>query len=211
MAKFLKHVGRHDGTGQRLSTVFMQLPDDKDYALVVYSDSLPDRYHDAYMEAIESPEGQATNNLYEVLTRKVFWHGTPMLETLHKEGHLKKLPTNSIIMTPNSNTNIRLSEILEQMDQINSDTPAPVEEVPASTPSRVDANVEDSKKDENRAIAQNLIIQANLLEQDAIAKREEAYKYDPSLRPSEAKPKVRVTKANTDAPKKRGRPKKSEA
>lgn len=211
MAKFLKHVGRHDGTGQRLSTVFMQLPDDKDYALVVYSDSLPDRYHDAYMEAIESPEGQATNNLYEVLTRKVFWHGTPMLETLHKEGHLKKLPTNSIIMTPNSNTNIRLSEILEQMDQINSDTPAPVEEVPASTSSRVDANVEDSKKDENRAIAQNLIIQANLLEQDAIAKREEAYKYDPSLRPSEAKPKVRVTKANTDAPKKRGRPKKSEA
>jgi len=212
MAKFLKHVGRHDGTGQRLSTVFMQLPDDKDYALVVYSDSLPDRYHDAYMEAIESPEGQATNNLYEVLTRKVFWHGTPMLETLHKEGHLKKLPTNSIIMTPNSNTNVRLSEILEQMDQVDSDTPAPVEEVPASAPSQVDANVEDSKKDENRAIAQNLMVQANLLEQDAIAKREEAYKYDPSLRPSEAKPKVRVTtKAKTDAPKKRGRPKKSEA
>jgi len=89
MAKFLKHVGRHDGTGQRLSTVFMQLPDEKDYALVVYSDSLPDRYHDAYMEAIESPEGQATNNLYEVLTRKVFWHGTPMLETLHKKAILK--------------------------------------------------------------------------------------------------------------------------
>lgn len=211
MAKFLKHVGRHDGTGQRLSTVFMQLPDDKDYALVVYSDSLPDRYHDAYMEAIESPEGQATNNLYEVLTRKVFWHGTPMLETLHKEGHLKKLPTNSIIMTPNSNTNVRLSEILEQMDQIDSDTPVQVEEAPESAPSQVDANVEDSKKDENRAIAQNLMVQANLLEQDAIAKREEAYKYDPSLRPSEAKPKVRVTKANTDAPKKRGRPKKSEA
>jgi len=211
MAKFLKHVGRHDGTGQRLSTVFMQLPDDKDYALVVYSDSLPDRYHDAYMEAIESPEGQATNNLYEVLTRKVFWHGTPMLETLHKEGHLKKLPTNSIIMTPNSNTNVRLSEILEQMNQIDSDTPAQVEEAPASAPSQVDANVEDSKKDENRAIAQNLMVQANLLEQDAIAKREEAYKYDPSLRPSEAKPKVRVTKAKTDAPKKRGRPKKSEA
>lgn len=211
MAKFLKHVGRHEGTGQRLSTVFMQLPDDKDYALVVYSDSLPDRYHDAYMEAIESPEGQATNNLYEVLSRKVFWHGTPMLETLHKEGHLKKLPTNSIIMTPNSNTNVKLSEILEQMNQIDADTPAPVEEVPTSKPSQVDANVEDSKKDENRQIAQNLIIQANLLEQDAIAKREEAYKYDPSLRPSEAKPKVRVTQAKTDAPKKRGRPKKSEA
>ena len=55
------------------------------------------------------------------------------------------------------------------------------------------------------------MVQAQLLEQDAIAKREEAYKYDPSLRPSETKAKVRVTKAESDAPKKRGRPKKSEA
>ena len=98
---FLKHVGRHSGTGQRLSVVFLQLPDEKENALVVYSDSLPDRYHDSFMEAVESPEGQASRNLYEVLTRKVFWHGTPMLETLHKEGLLRKLPTGSIIMTPN--------------------------------------------------------------------------------------------------------------
>ena len=80
---FLKHVGRHAGTGQRLVVVFLQLPDEKENALCVYSDSLPDRYHDALMEAVESPEGQAATGLYEVLTRKVFWHGTPMLQTLH--------------------------------------------------------------------------------------------------------------------------------
>jgi hypothetical protein len=93
-------------------------------------------------------------------------------------------------------------------------------EVPATndttqTPadSQVDANVAESQQDENKAIAQNLMIQANLLQQDADAKRKEAYTYDPSLAPkTEAKPKVRVTKAKTsDAPKKRGRPKKSEA
>ena len=208
---FLKHVGRHSGTGQRLSVVFLQLPDEKENALVVYSDSLPDRYHDAFMEAVESPEGQASQNLYEVLTRKVFWHGTPMLETLHKEGLLRKVPTSAIIMMPNSNTNVPLNDILAQMDNTEVvDTPVnDTTQTPEA--SQVDTNVEESKQDENRQIAQNLMIQANLLEQDAVAKREEAYKYDPSLRPTEKKSKVRVTKAEADAPKKRGRPKKSEA
>lgn len=210
MAAFLKHVGRNEGTGQRLSVVFLQLPDDKDNALVVYSDSLPDRYHDDFMQAVESPEGQAGTNLYEVLSRKVFWHGTTMLETLHKEGHLVKVPTSNIIMTPNSNTNVPLNDILAQLDN-----PTP-EETPVNdatqTPadSQVDANVEESKQDENKQIAQNLLIQAQLLEQDATAKREEAYKYDPSLRPAEAKSKVRVTTGAKKSTAKRGpgRPKK---
>ena len=208
---FLKHVGRHNGTGQRLSVVFLQLPDEKENALVVYSDSLPDRYHDAFMEAVESPEGQASQNLYEVLTRKVFWHGTPMLETLHKEGLLRKVPTSAIIMMPNSNTNVPLNDILAQRDNTEVvDTPVN-DTTQTPEPSQVDTNVEESKQDENRQIAQNLLIQATLLEQDAVAKREEAYKYDPSLKPTEKKSKVRVTKAKTDAPKKRGRPRKSEA
>ena len=208
---FLKHVGRHAGTSQRLVVVFLQLPDEKENALVVYSDSLPDRYHDALMEAVESPEGQAATGLYEVLTRKVFWHGTPMLQTLHQEGILRKVPTSAVIMTPNSNTSVPLDDILAQMDG------AEVVETPVNDTtqtrerSQVDTNVDESKQDENRQIAQNLMVQAQLLEQDAIAKREEAYKYDPSLRPSETKAKVRVTKAESDAPKKRGRPKKSEA
>lgn len=208
---FLKHVGRHSGTGQRLSVVFLQLPDEKENALVVYSDSLPDRYHDSFMEAVESPEGQASKNLYEVLTRKVFWHGTPMLETLHKEGLLRKLPTGSIIMTPNSNSSVPLNDILAQIGDVEiEDTPVN-DTTQTPEPSQVDTNVEESKQDENKQIAQNLLIQAQLLEQDAVAKRNEAYKYDPSLKPAEPKSKVRVTKAKTDAPKKRGRPRKTEA
>ena len=206
---FLKHVGRHSGTGQRLSVVFLQLPDEKENALVVYSDSLPDRYHDSFMEAVESPEGQASQNLYEVLTRKVFWHGTPMLETLHKEGLLRKVPTSAIIMQPNSNTEVPLNDILAQMDGIEVvDTPVN-DMTQTPEPSQVDTNVEESKQDENRQIAQNLLIQAQLLEQDAVAKREEAYKYDPSLKPAEKKSKVRVT-SGEDKPKRgRGRPRKN--
>ena len=210
---FIKHVGRNQGTGQRLSVVFLQLPDEKENALVVYSDSLPDRYHDDFMAAVESPEGQACQNLYEVLGRKVFWHGTTMLETLHKEGHLRKVPTSAIIMSPNSNTSVALDDILAQMD--NTDfVEAPINDTTQTPePSQVDANVEESKQDENKQIAQNLIIQANLLQQDADAKRAEAIKYDPSLAPkteTKAKSKVRVTTGDT--PKRgRGRPKKSEA
>lgn len=211
---FLKHVGRHEGTGQRLSVVFLQLPDDKDNALVVYSDSLPDRYHDDFMAATESPEGQQSQNLYEVLSRKVFWHGTTMLDTLHKEGHLVKVPTSAIIMTPNSNTSVPLNDILAQMDAVEAGE-APVNDA-TQTPadSQVDTNVEESKQDENKAIAQNLLIQANLLQQDADAKRAEAFKYDPSLAPkaeTKSKSKVRVTTGKEPAKRGRGRPKKSEA
>ena len=160
---FLKHVGRHSGTGQRLSVVFLQLPDEKENALVVYSDSLPDRYHDAFMEAVESPEGQASQNLYEVLTRKVFWHGTPMLETLHKEGLLRKVPTSAIIMMPNSNTNVPLNDILALMDNtVVVDTPVN-DTTQTPDPSQLHTNVEESKQDENRQIAQNLMIQAQLI------------------------------------------------
>jgi hypothetical protein len=210
-APFIKHVGRHAGTGQRLSVVFMSLPDEPDSALAVYSDTLPDRYHDSYMEAIESNEGQSTNNLYEVLSRKVFWHGKVMLDTLHSEGHLSKIPTNQIIMTPNTQTNVPLNEI---NDAMNSTEDTTVENVEPQE-SRIDSNVKLSKDDENKQIAWNLLVQANLLAAEAEVKRQEAYKYDASLMPKtkkSAKPKAKAavdTSAIPDVPKKRGRPRKS--
>ena len=88
---FIKHVGTHKGTNTRLSVVFLRLPDEPDNALVVFSDSLPDKYHDDFMSALESKEGQSSKELYEVLSRRVMWNGNNMLETLHQEGLLKKI------------------------------------------------------------------------------------------------------------------------
>ena len=110
MTGMTKHIGRHKGTGQRLSVVFMRLPEDKDHALVVYSDQLPDKYHDDFMTAIESPECQSANVLYEGLQRKVFWHGNPMLDTLHKEGFLKKVPTSAVVMQPTPQQQVPLDD-----------------------------------------------------------------------------------------------------
>ena len=198
MAVMTKHIGRHKGTGQRLSVVFMRLPEDKDHALVVYSDQLPDKYHDDFMTAIESPECQGANVLYEGLQRKVFWHGNPMLDTLHKEGFLKKVPTSAVVMQPTPQQQVALDDILAQMDKIESEAPAPVEgNVETNSGERVQEQVNQSLGEDNKAIAQNLLQQAVLLEKEAEKKREEAVKYDPSL----------TEKAMQPAKRGRGRPK----
>ena len=198
MAVMTKHIGRHKGTGQRLSVVFMRLPEDKDHALVVYSDQLPDKYHDDFMTAIESPECQGANVLYEGLQRKVFWNGNPMLDTLHKEGFLKKVPTSAVVMQPTPQQQVPLDDILAQMAKIESESPTPVaENTETNAGERVQEQVDQSLGEDNKAIAQNLLMQAVLLEKEAEKKREEAVKYDPSL----------AEKAMQPAKRGRGRPK----
>ena len=194
-----KHIGRHKGTGQRLAVVFMQIPEDPTHALVVYSDMLPDKYHDDFMSAIESQECQTSNVLYEGLQRKVFWHGNPMLDTLHKEGFLKKVPTSAVVMQPTPQQQVALDDILAQMDKIESENPTPAvsENTGTNAGERVQEQVDQSLGEDNKAIAQNLLMQAVLLEKEAEKKREEAVKYDPSL----------TEKAMQPAKRGRGRPK----
>ena len=190
---FIKHIGTHKGTNQRLSVVFLQLPDEKENALVVYSDSLPDKYHDDFMSAVESQEGQKSAQLYEVLARKLFWHGSTMLDTLHKEGLMEKMPTSSIIMTPNGQTSIALDDLIEQMATIE---PEPATDTGPTVQERMSEQVDNSLADDNKMIAQNLLIQAVMLEEEAVKKRAEAVKFDPSL----------LEKAKKPAKKGRGRP-----
>lgn len=189
MAAFIKHVGTHVGTNTRLSVVFLRLPDEPENALVVYSDSLPDKYHEDFMSAVESKEGQAAKELYEVLARKVFWNGNSMLETLHKEGLMKKIPVDQIIMNPNSTTALPLSDLLAQMDEI---TGGQATRTPEATQPTVQENIAEqvdaSLDGDNKKIAQNLLVQAVMLEQEAEKKRAEAVKYDPSLGPKAEKP-----------------------
>tara|TARA_B110001454_G_scaffold129136_1_gene120368 strand:- start:113 stop:754 length:642 start_codon:yes stop_codon:yes gene_type:complete len=192
---FIKHIGTHKGTNQRLCVAFLRLPDEPENALVVYSDSLPDKYHDDFMSAIESPEGQSSKELYEVLTRKLFWHGATMLDTLHTEGLLVKMPTSSIIMTPNGQTSIPLDELIKKMGDIETNT---VTEDPTQVDpgTRIKDNVDATLGEDNKMIAQNLLQQAILLEEEAVKKRAEAVKFDPSL----------LEKASKPAKKGRGRP-----
>lgn len=79
--------------------------------LVIYPDTMPVHFHDAIMSVIESPVGQQENSLSDALHRNLLPDGRVILEALHREGMLKKVATEHIIMTPAPNSSVRLDEI----------------------------------------------------------------------------------------------------
>lgn len=114
----LKHIGKQGD--RKVAVVFREVPGEEHMALVVYPDVLARHLHDGLMTAIESPEGQQASHLGESLNSKLFNDGRPMLSALHAEGMLKKVQTETVIMTPATNQSVRLDElnrILREMEQ----------------------------------------------------------------------------------------------
>ena len=79
--------------------------------MVVDTDALPDWMHDDVINAVEAPGAQASPNFYEYAERSVMADGTNMLQTLHKTNRLMKQPTDNVLMTPNSEVAVGLTEI----------------------------------------------------------------------------------------------------
>ena len=103
MAKFTKHVGKMKNNSARVAVVYRTLPGDPHNALVVGTNGLTDAYHDALMSLIESDSGQQANELADVLATRRFPDGTVMLQYMHANGHLKKVPTtNALLASPGS-------------------------------------------------------------------------------------------------------------
>lgn len=107
----MKHVGKMKNNSARLAIVYRTLPGDAHSALVVGTQGLGDSYHDTLMSVIESDMGQQANELADILAVRKFPDGTVMLGYLHTNGHLKKVPTSMILMTPDSQTQIPLDEL----------------------------------------------------------------------------------------------------
>ena len=95
----------------RIAVAYRTIPGDHNSALVVGTSGLTDSYHDSLMSLIESDSGQQANELADMLAVRRFPDGTVMLQYLHSNGHLKKVPTNLVLMTPNSQSAIPLNEI----------------------------------------------------------------------------------------------------
>jgi hypothetical protein len=87
-------------------------------ALVVYSDLLPRMIHDEIMRALESPQGQEARELSDVLFRTIMADGHNCLESLHRNGLMKKVPTNQVLVTPTSNSSVRLDELNDILDEM---------------------------------------------------------------------------------------------
>lgn len=109
MAKFLKHVGKH---GERkVAVIFRQIPGEEHMCLVVYTELLNQNIHDPLITCIESDQGQASENLGDALNRSYTKDGQIILQMIHREGMMKKIQTNQVVMTPRPNQSVRLSEL----------------------------------------------------------------------------------------------------
>ena len=105
----LKHIGRHGD--RKVALVFREIPGEEHMCLVIYPEVLPSHIHDAIMKVLESPAGQAETVLANALHRNLLPDGRVILEALHREGMLKKVATNQIIVTPNATSNVKLDEL----------------------------------------------------------------------------------------------------
>jgi len=107
----MKHVGKMKSNSARVVVVYRTLPDDPYNCLVVGTQGLGDSYHDSLMSLIEHDATQNANELADALASRRFPDGSVMLSYLHIHGHLKKVATSSVMMTPDSQTSIPLSEL----------------------------------------------------------------------------------------------------
>ena len=114
--QFIKHIGKH--SDRRVAIIYRVVPDELHMCLVAYPDSLPTAFHDAIMKVIESDAGQSAKELSDALFRNLLNDGRPILETLHKEGMIKKVPCNQIVVTPNAHSHVRLDELNKILDGI---------------------------------------------------------------------------------------------
>jgi len=115
----LKHVGRFVANGRKCLVAYRTLPGDAYNCLVIPTEALEDRYHDALIQLVESNSAQTANEFAEVLARSTFPDGSIMLAALHTQGKLMRVATDQIEMIPNFQTKIKLDQlnvvIAEQM------------------------------------------------------------------------------------------------
>jgi hypothetical protein len=115
----LKHVGRFVANGRKCLVAYRTLPGDAYNCLVIPTEALDDRYHDALIQLVESNSAQTANEFAEVLARSTFPDGSIMLAALHTQGKLLRVATDQIEMIPNFQTKIKLDQlnvvIAEQM------------------------------------------------------------------------------------------------
>jgi hypothetical protein len=106
---FLRHVGKHGD--RKVAVVFREVPNEEHMCLVVYTQLLNQNIHDPMMSCIEGDIGQNSDELANALNRQFTRAGEPILQVLHREGMLKKVRTEEVVMTPQPNTQIRLDEL----------------------------------------------------------------------------------------------------
>lgn len=113
----IKHIGSHNN--KKIVLLFREVPGEDHMCLVAYSDLLPRMLHDEVMKVLESPSGQQSQNLSDALFTHIMPDGNNCLQTLHKQGMIKKVAANAVKITPNRNSSIMLSELNNILNEMN--------------------------------------------------------------------------------------------
>jgi hypothetical protein len=216
----LKHVGKVKSTDRRCVVVFMQLPENPGQSLIIDVESLTPRFEQIIRELVESKEGQEVNDFAEFMTRRnVPETGRNVLNEFHVNGLMRVEPIDNIIMVPFPNQPIALVDILEAKGTLPNGFKQK-QQAELESFNAVVNNLKAMREEERLQMAQNLLFEAELIENEARSKREEAYRVAPELRPKQhatIKPTVEIATTTSEAtqPKKSsrgaGRPAKSAA
>ena len=205
----LRHVGVINNTGKNVAVVFMTLPDDDQNCLVVDMDALPEIFQQSVKKIIESNEAQQTQNLGDVLGRRMSPDGsnTTVLMKLHQAGRLQKLPVELISLVPRRGVTWPLRDVLaamkerEQPQVSNSDLDPDQATIAQEEVTKFNAfanNIEATASEGTMSQARDLIRMAEMLEADAAQRRSRAYQLAPELAPkAQAKPKKAPAPAAT--------------
>ena len=97
--------------GARVVIVYRTIPGDPHSCLVVGTNGLMDSYHDSLMSLVESETGQQADELADIMAVRRFPDGSGMLQFVHANGHLKKVPTTGVLVTPDNKTSVPLNEL----------------------------------------------------------------------------------------------------
>jgi hypothetical protein len=115
--KYFKHIGVLKEDGAKVAILFRTVPEEPENCLVIGPKFLSDVYHNAFMRALESAEGQASFELGTYLARQKFPDGIDMLALLHNDNYIKKIPTANVIVTygPGEEGKIALDKLNEMI------------------------------------------------------------------------------------------------
>ena len=107
----MKHVGKMKNNGAKVVIAYRTIPGDPLSALVVGTQQLTDAYHDSLMSLLDSDSAQQADELADVMAVRRFPDGSNMLQFVHTNGLMKKVPTAGVLVTPDNKTSIPLDEL----------------------------------------------------------------------------------------------------
>jgi hypothetical protein len=113
---FMKHVGKHGD--RKVCILFRQVPGEDHMALILYPETLQAHWQQAIQSVLESDIAQQADELADALHRNFLPDGRAILETLHQERMIKKVRTSDIIVTPTSQSKIRLDELNKMLNEM---------------------------------------------------------------------------------------------